>query len=93
VEELKPLIVIVPEPDWYKRAVIDPGVDVTVYVSIVAPPLLAGALKDIEALVADSAVTDSIVGAPGAVAGGAGFSTVSENCLDVDPFQFIPEMV
>jgi hypothetical protein len=47
--------------------VIDPGVEVAVKVSMVAPPLLVGAVKETVALVGESAVAVPMVGAPGAV--------------------------
>jgi hypothetical protein len=43
------------------------GFEVAVYVSIAAPPSLVGAVKEIKALVGESAVAAPIVGAPGAV--------------------------
>jgi hypothetical protein len=60
-------MVIVPEVDWVTCPVKDPGFDVAVYLSMTAPPLLAGAVKVIEALVGESEVAVPIVGAPGTV--------------------------
>ena len=67
VEDVSPLMVILPDPDWAKRPTIELGDEVVVYVSIVAPPLLAGAKKVIKALVGERAVAVPIVGAPGTV--------------------------
>ena len=46
-----------------------------VYLSIVAPPLLVGAVNEIDALVGERAVAVPIVGASGAVAAGAATDT------------------
>ena len=46
-----------------------PGLDVTVYESIMAPPLLAGAVHDTLAC-ASAAVAMTLVGAPGTETGG-----------------------
>ena len=49
---------------------IPPGLLVAVYVVIVAPPLLTGAVNVTVAVVTPVAVAVPIVGAPGAVGGG-----------------------
>jgi len=63
----KPLTVIVPEPAWLKVPVKLPGEEVAVYVVIVEPPSLAGAVNGTEAVVAET-VAVPIVGAPGTLA-------------------------
>ena len=59
---------MVPEPAVDNVPVILPGTEVAVYVVIVAPPLLAGAVYVTVAVVAPVAVAVPIVGAPGTVA-------------------------
>ena len=58
---------MVPEPAWFTVPVIEPGLDVAVYLVIVNPPLDAGAVKATVAVVAP-VVTAPIVGAPGTAA-------------------------
>ena len=70
VDAVRPETVIVPDPDCETYPVIDTGVDVAVYLLIADPPLLVGAVKEIVALVGESAEADPIVGAPGAVTSG-----------------------
>jgi len=65
----------VPDPACTKIKVSDPGVDIAVYDSIVAPPLLAGAEKATVAVVVPVAVAVPIVGAPGAVTVGVSPAT------------------
>jgi hypothetical protein len=68
VPDVKPLTVIVPEPDVDNVPVIPPGEDVAVYVVIVAPPLFDGAVYETVAVVVLVAVAVPIVGANGTFA-------------------------
>ena len=72
VLEVSPVIVIVPLPAPVKMPVIPPGEDVATYLKMGEPPLFVGAVNETVAVVAPVAVAHPIVGAPGAVAGGAG---------------------
>jgi hypothetical protein len=73
--ESRPVIENVPDPACTKIKVSDPGVDIAVYDSIVAPPLLAGAEKVKDVVVVPVAVAVPIVGAPGAVTVGVSPAT------------------
>ena len=61
------MITKVPEPVCTNIKVRDPGVDIAVYDSIVAPPLLAGAEKTNVAVVLPVAAALTIEGVPGTV--------------------------
>ena len=60
------MTVNVPPPDWFKVAVTEPGVDVSVYDVIVAPPLDVGAVNATVTEVTLAIAAAPIVGAPGA---------------------------
>ena len=62
---VKPVTVIVPEPDWASVPVIPPGLDVAVYEVIGEPPSLAGAVNETVTELPDTTVAVPIVGAPG----------------------------
>ena len=73
-----PVTEIVPEPACEISPVIEPGVDVAMYLVIVEPPSDAGAVKEIVAVVVPVAVAVPMVGAPGAVTGLTGAATNGE---------------
>jgi len=60
----RPVIEKVPDPACTKTKVIEPGVDITVYDSIFAQPLLAGAENETDAVVVPVAAALTIEGAP-----------------------------